>query len=400
MKTFAVIPQTSLVLAVLVQMVFACNLVAAGYHVRNNCVVRNIDCSLTKLIVIIPLAQTNQYQVVTNLNVKGGQVLPIPETDDKYIRWIDSSALPAAGQSIKIGYEFDVVLKKFIFDFNSITTIYPYDTSSNIYHWYTGKSGAYVDPDNATIQTIGSTLWNQSSSIVDYARRCYLYVAQNYQYLDANTGLHTLADILASGGGDCGNLSSIYVSLLRFKGIPSRHIVTVRPDGSYHVWTDFYLETYGWIPVDVTYKNSNPSGDYFGKYDGNGIVMTKGVWLLLDRDDGYSYHCDLLQTYNWWYWLASGGGQIVSSHSLTSMAGVGESQSFPGRFMLGQNYPNPFNPSTIINYQLPTNSFVTLRIYDVLGSEVATLVNARQSAGYYNATFIAAALPKRRSWFF
>ncbi|NLT51196.1 MAG: T9SS type A sorting domain-containing protein [Ignavibacteria bacterium] len=52
-------------------------------------------------------------------------------------------------------------------------------------------------------------------------------------------------------------------------------------------------------------------------------------------------------------------------------------------FSLEQNYPNPFNPSTMINYQLSMNSNVTLKIYDILGREVATLVNEHKPAGTY-----------------
>jgi hypothetical protein len=64
----------------------------------------------------------------------------------------------------------------------------------------------------------------------------------------------------------------------------------------------------------------------------------------------------------------------------------------PQDFSLSQNYPNPFNPSTKIEYSIPEASFVQLKVYDILGNEVATLVDEEQSAGSYRADFAGADL--------
>ena len=63
---------------------------------------------------------------------------------------------------------------------------------------------------------------------------------------------------------------------------------------------------------------------------------------------------------------------------------VKEKQNLPSSFALSQNYPNPFNPATVISYQLAVNSFVTVKVYDELGREVARLVNGEQSAGSHS----------------
>ena len=58
-------------------------------------------------------------------------------------------------------------------------------------------------------------------------------------------------------------------------------------------------------------------------------------------------------------------------------------------FKISQNYPNPFNPTTIINFTIPKTTFVILKVYDVLGNEIATLVNEEKTAGNYNVEFSA-----------
>lgn len=83
----------------------------------------------------------------------------------------------------------------------------------------------------------------------------------------------------------------------------------------------------------------------------------------------------------------------ITGNSLLREARPKESAAnIPTEFALAQNYPNPFNPSTTINYELPVSNFVTLKIYDLVGKEVMTLVNEKLDAGRYTATFNGANL--------
>ncbi|MFA6978269.1 MAG: choice-of-anchor V domain-containing protein [Ignavibacteriaceae bacterium] len=73
--------------------------------------------------------------------------------------------------------------------------------------------------------------------------------------------------------------------------------------------------------------------------------------------------------------------------SIESVSGLTEEITNAKKFLLHQNYPNPFNPSTKISYQIFDYSNVTLKVYDVLGNEVATLVNEEKTPGTYEVTF-------------
>ena len=84
--------------------------------------------------------------------------------------------------------------------------------------------------------------------------------------------------------------------------------------------------------------------------------------------------------------MIEGGNNYVSVNDETA-------SRITHSFKLYQNYPNPFNPSTQISYQLQSSTFVTLKVYDILGREVETLVNKYQNAGNYAVQFNAYNLP-------
>ncbi len=100
------------------------------------------------------------------------------------------------------------------------------------------------------------------------------------------------------------------------------------------------------------------------------------LWMDNRRSEGWDIYAKIVS----WNWSGVTDVEIIDNNMLAE-------------FSLSQNYPNPFNPTTKIKYQIPEFSFATLKVYDVLGREVTTLVNEEKSAGTYEISWYAANLP-------
>ncbi|MBT8391571.1 MAG: T9SS type A sorting domain-containing protein, partial [Ignavibacteriaceae bacterium] len=83
-------------------------------------------------------------------------------------------------------------------------------------------------------------------------------------------------------------------------------------------------------------------------------------------------------------YVVGNGKTLIKFGEITS---VEKEEELPTEFSLSQNYPNPFNPTTNIKYQIPESGFTSLKVYDALGNEVATLVNEELLAGKYEIEF-------------
>ncbi len=120
----------------------------------------------------------------------------------------------------------------------------------------------------------------------------------------------------------------------------------------------------------VGWPQQQKMGDYFDMVsDSNGAYLAWAATFNGEQDIYYSYITDT-----------------------TSIVNVYSESTIINSFSLSQNYPNPFNPSTTINYQIPELSFVTIKVYDVLGNEVDALVNEQKPAGEYEVELNASEL--------
>jgi hypothetical protein len=149
------------------------------------------------------------------------------------------------------------------------------------------------------------------------------------------------------------------------------------------------------VVVSATGSNGNTDNLY-------GTTGSDGSYLITNLDAGsYTLSADkvgfnsselnsITIDYSSGIFNSNSNNLVLSDNSLTE---VQTPNALPVNFELDQNYPNPFNPSTIIKYSIPANSFVQIRVYDVIGREVSTLVKAQMNAGTYNVTFNADNMP-------
>jgi len=131
---------------------------------------------------------------------------------------------------------------------------------------------------------------------------------------------------------------------------------------------------------NVERKTKDTDWENIGFVDGHGTSTEAQSYSFVDRgltSGSYSYRLKQVDF-----------DGSFTNHMLSETIEIGSVTTFA----LEQNYPNPFNPATIINYQIPVEGQVSLKVYDMLGNEVATLVNEIKTAGEHQIEFNAGAI--------
>ena len=271
---------------------------------------------ITRVYMVLPRPVSNFYQDITNWEAPECTEGFCPDGLNRFIwRDVAASDIPASGACI-MSESFDADVYRVVTDFSKITDIPEYDPNSEECRTYLGKEeGGYVDPTHSKIVSTANSLWNNCfGETIPYARRCLEWTYDNMTYGNMNTGLHTIASLMQSMVGDCGNYTSVFISLLRAKGIPARHVEMVHgKKDEYHVRAEFYVPGYGWIPADPTWGS-----EYFGVFDGDYIVTVQGINPIVRDPDGNDAMVTLLQSYYcWWWWQTE--GSFSFQHTCTGL---------------------------------------------------------------------------------
>jgi hypothetical protein len=167
---------------------------------------------------------------------------------------------------------------------------------------------------------------------------------------------------------------------LRLRGISYNHPVLVwegnieQDIAGYNIYRSEnggYSELIGYVP--------QTSGKIFTDYSANTSIPTYNYDYTIKAKDS----TDLLSMQS----------DKVSIMALAPKISVGSGEKMPSEYILEQNYPNSFNPTTLLNYSVKEAGLVKIKVYDILGSAIAELVNEIKEAGYHSVEFNASNLP-------
>ncbi|MGB5530296.1 MAG: alpha/beta hydrolase-fold protein, partial [Ignavibacteriaceae bacterium] len=235
----------------------------------------------------------------------------------------------------------------------------------------------FVKPNNRNEEYAGS-LRNQYR---------LFYVNELVPYVDANyLTKNDPKERLVIGPSYGANISAlISYNHPEVFGLCGLHSAAFQPNGyeAYNLIVNGPVKDIKWSTIWGTYE-----GLYVNMRNFRDFLISANYELdWLERPEGHS----------WGLWRATIDRMLEYFFPDNSSEVIAENDFTPEDFILYQNYPNPFNPSTIINWQSPVGSWQTLKVYDVLGNEVATLIDEYKPAGRYVIEFNAAYLLPKES---
>jgi hypothetical protein len=309
------------------------NLYKSTNNGQNWLLINGISSNPIRWIEISPFNQ-NELYVIDEIGVPGGVLNNLYKSTNNGINWIELGPFPGSshGSELQFSFDFTDSLSLYVSVDDRFTNLYFYKSTDKGENWFYVSSPPFFPTDIYSDKTIPD--------------RIYLFGGP---YTSSNGGYNW---ILADSG-----LSDTAYYRSFFQDQASANLLyMLRTDGLYVSDSDtvFWnrVEDSEYLPLDLP-----------------GISNLKNVFIDNTKKKIY---------------VGTTSG-IYKKNVITVVRG--EKNYKPSEFILEQNYPNPFNPSTMISYQIPEKSFVIVRVYDVLGNEINTIVSEEKLPGEYQVDF-------------
>jgi len=275
-----------------------------AYRITYQVEISNISCEMDTLEVWIP--NPTEWTCQRSIAVEGAS----PSGSDTYADAVHGNGIrhwliddpPEPGESVTLEEVFTYVAYDVSYDIDP-ETLGAYDPSGNLYQTYTASEDK-IESAHPDIQSTAWSIVGSETNPYYKAELIYDWVMGHLSYQDT-PGFGGALQAFYDGYGECGDYAALFCALLRAVAVPARTVAgwIAETGDSHHVWAEFYLPSYGWIPTDPSWDDGNATWEYFGSLPSSGrFVSSVGVNIELAAD----WTATLFQTFSWRWWGVSG----------------------------------------------------------------------------------------------
>lgn len=277
------------------------------YRVEYVVTVKSAGFDTTELRVYQP----RPVEWITQKEIQIEEVSPAPTNsgaDPTYgngVYYWNISGAPKGGGTAPFKIQFTFTTHETIAQIDP-AAVKPYNTADPQYQLYT-RAERFIEADDPQIVELANQIAGTEKNPYLIARKFYDYVIDKSSYQLLGKGLAGAKVLATTNKGECGDYASLFVALCRVKGIPARPIVgywAISGTGQTHVWSEFYVEPFGWIPADANIGQARPQQRdyYFGNLDNQRVILNKNFNVTLEPPAPNNFVAQFLQTPLYFFW--------------------------------------------------------------------------------------------------